>query len=60
MSKRSISQDSVIRAATSLEKNKSQSRRPGKKGSTHADVIDRLDFSGVGPSTRRPPPEDRL
>jgi hypothetical protein len=48
---RSISQDSVVRAATHLEKNKNAGRRTGKKGSMHADVIDRLDFSGVGPST---------
>ena len=38
------------------EKSKS-SKRPGKKGSTHADVIDRLDFSGVGPSASSFPPQ---
>jgi len=26
-------------------------RQKGKKGSMHADIIDRLDFTGVGPST---------
>lgn len=43
ISKRSQSQDN-------MEKGKSSSRTK-KKGSSHADVIDRLDFSGVGPST---------
>ena len=52
--RRSLSQDSVARQAATVEKAKSSSRRnnPQKKGSSHADVIDRLDFSGVGgPST---------
>ena len=31
-----------------MDKGKSNRK---KKGSSHADVIDRLDFSGVGPST---------
>lgn len=44
-----MSQDSVLHAANVLEKSRSKPR--GKKGSVHADVIDRLDFSGVGPST---------
>lgn len=44
-----MSQDSVLHAANALEKAKTKPR--GKKGSVHADVIDRLDFSGVGPST---------
>ena len=43
-----MSQDSVLHAANALEKAKGKPR--GKKGSVHADVIDRLDFSGVGPS----------
>lgn len=47
--RRSMSQDSVLHAANALEKAKAKPR--GKKGSVHADVIDRLDFSGVGPST---------
>lgn len=46
--RRSMSQDSVLHAANALEKAKAKPR--GKKGSAHADVIDRLDFSGVGPS----------
>lgn len=48
--RRSLSQDSVARQAATVEKAKSSSRRnnPQKKGSSHADVIDRLDFSGVG------------
>ena len=47
-SRRSHSQDSVIQVANAVEK----ARRAGKpkKGSSHADVIDRLDFTGVGPS----------
>ena len=50
--RRSLSQDSVLRAANNVEKGKTTTRRPPtKKGSSHADVIDRLDFSGVGPST---------
>lgn len=49
--RRSHSQDSVLRAANTVEKAKASGRPRGtKKGSTHADVIDRLDFSGVGPS----------
>ncbi|OBZ79421.1 Uncharacterized protein YxjH [Grifola frondosa] len=38
---------SVVRAANAVEKSKPSRSR--KKGSSHADVIDRLDFSGVGP-----------
>jgi hypothetical protein len=47
-SRRSYSQDSVTQAANAVEK----SRRGGKskKGSSHADVIDRLDYTSVGPS----------
>lgn len=47
--RRSLSQDSVAQQAAA-DKAKSSSRRngPQKKGSSHADVIDRLDFSGVG------------
>ncbi len=43
--RRSHSSDS-----TPSDKTKSH-RSKGKKGSIHADVIDRLDFTGVGPST---------
>ena len=46
--RRSLSQDST---PVPPVPEKSKSKRSGKKGSTHADVIDRLDFSGVGPST---------
>lgn len=41
----------MVRAAQNVEKSKAAGKRlPTKKGSSHADVIDRLDFSGVGPS----------
>ncbi|TFK56989.1 hypothetical protein OE88DRAFT_1722041 [Heliocybe sulcata] len=48
--RRSHSQDSVIRAAAAADNSKASAgrTRTGKKGSAHADVIDRLDFSGVG------------
>lgn len=32
------------------EKTRSYAKSRAKKGSKHADVIDRLDFTGVGPS----------
>ncbi|KAG6381119.1 hypothetical protein JVT61DRAFT_5517 [Boletus reticuloceps] len=54
--RRSMSQDSVLRAANALEKAKAKPR--GKKGSVHADVIDRLDFSGVGPMFHHDGPFD--
>ncbi|KAF7797752.1 hypothetical protein EIP86_008952 [Pleurotus ostreatoroseus] len=59
-SHRSLSQDSVLRAANTVEKAKATSRRaiPTKKGSSHADVIDRLDFSGVGPMFHHDGPFD--
>lgn len=46
MGRRSHSQDS----GNPADKPK-QSKSRAKKGSQHADVIDRLDFTGVGPST---------
>ncbi|KAJ3525840.1 hypothetical protein NM688_g8342 [Phlebia brevispora] len=57
---RSMSQDTVLRAANTVEKAKATSRRaiPTKKGSSHADVIDRLDFSGVGPMFHHDGPFD--
>ncbi|KAH7883523.1 hypothetical protein F5I97DRAFT_1526133 [Phlebopus sp. FC_14] len=55
-SRRSHSQDSVLHAANALEKAKGKPR--GKKGSMHADVIDRLDFSGVGPMFHHDGPFD--
>jgi len=55
--KRTVSQDSVGRAPVSQEKSKHGGRR-GKKGSVHADVIDRLDFSGVGPMFHHDGPFD--
>jgi hypothetical protein len=48
---RSLSQDSAGLA----DKAKASKTRP-KKGSQHADVIDRLDFTGVGPSMPPFPP----
>ncbi|KAH7929317.1 hypothetical protein BV22DRAFT_1125769 [Leucogyrophana mollusca] len=54
--RRSHSQDSVLQAANALEKSKPKSR--GKKGSMHADVIDRLDFTGVGPMFHHDGPFD--
>lgn len=51
--RRSHSDESVPPAA-SADKSKANARtRTAKKPSVHADVIDRLDFSGVGPSTSR-------
>lgn len=47
-SRRSYSQDSVTQNANVVEKSRRAGK--GKKGSTHADVIDRLDFTGVGQS----------
>ncbi|KAL6309891.1 hypothetical protein BKA93DRAFT_720624, partial [Sparassis latifolia] len=59
VSRRSLSQDSVLRAANTVEKSKTNTRaRAGKKGSSHADVIDRLDFSGVGPMFHHDGPFD--
>ncbi|KAH9944296.1 uncharacterized protein BXZ73DRAFT_39255 [Epithele typhae] len=57
VSRRSHSQDSVVRAANTMDKGKS-SRSSKKKGSAHADVIDRLDFSGVGPMFHHDGPFD--
>ena len=49
--RRSLSQDSGAPPMTVTEKAKAAHRKPPtKRGSSHADVIDRLDFSGVGPS----------
>ncbi|THH34141.1 hypothetical protein EUX98_g156 [Antrodiella citrinella] len=54
--RRSASQDS---APIPPEKDKGKSRRTAaKKGSSHADVIDRLDFSGVGPMFHHDGPFD--
>ncbi|EIW64570.1 uncharacterized protein TRAVEDRAFT_106684, partial [Trametes versicolor FP-101664 SS1] len=58
ISRRSQSQDSVARAANAMEKNKASGRPRPKKGSSHADVIDRLDFSGVGPMFHHDGPFD--
>ncbi|KIK82303.1 hypothetical protein PAXRUDRAFT_832283 [Paxillus rubicundulus Ve08.2h10] len=54
--RRSMSQDSVLHAANALDKAKGKPR--GKKGSVHADIIDRLDFSGVGPMFHHDGPFD--
>ncbi|OCH96073.1 hypothetical protein OBBRIDRAFT_800045 [Obba rivulosa] len=59
--RRSQSQDSVARAVNAADKSKSKTgnrTRIGKKGSSHADVIDRLDFSGVGPMFHHDGPFD--
>ncbi|GJE87653.1 hypothetical protein PsYK624_037360 [Phanerochaete sordida] len=56
--RRSLSQDSVLRAAQTVEKAKVKRTIPTKKGSSHADVIDRLDFSGVGPMFHHDGPFD--
>ncbi|TCD69912.1 hypothetical protein EIP91_005736 [Steccherinum ochraceum] len=54
--RRSASQDST---PVPPEKDKGKARRPAnKKGSSHADVIDRLDFSGVGPMFHHDGPFD--
>jgi hypothetical protein len=51
MSRRSQSEDSVLQAAAALDRAKTSGKsKSSKKGSRHADVIDRLDFTGVGPS----------
>lgn len=55
MGRRSHSQDSV--PAISQERPKSSKSRT-KKGSQHADVIDRLDFTGVGPMFHHDGPFD--
>jgi hypothetical protein len=51
ISRRSQSEDSVLQAAAALDRAKTNGKsKTSKKGSRHADVIDRLDFTGVGPS----------
>lgn len=54
---RSHSEDSVTRAANFVERAKAKSGRP-KKASQHSDVIDRLDFTGVGPMFHHDGPFD--
>lgn len=54
--RRSQSQDSALRAPNTMEKPKPKPH--GKKGSIHADVIDRLDFTGVGPMFHHDGPFD--
>ncbi|PVF99909.1 hypothetical protein CPB86DRAFT_267328 [Serendipita vermifera] len=50
--RRSASQDEVLKAAAAAEKARAAKASKGnKKGGTHVDVIDRLDYSGVGPAT---------
>lgn len=48
--KRAVSQDSVDPVTVEP---RSRSGKAKKKSSQHADVIDRLDFTGVGPSAYR-------
>ncbi|EJD04085.1 uncharacterized protein FOMMEDRAFT_155219 [Fomitiporia mediterranea MF3/22] len=55
--RRSYSQDSATRAAAAMEKSRKAGAK-NKKGSTHADVIDRLDFTGVGPMFHHDGPFD--
>ncbi|KAI0788494.1 Pal1 cell morphology protein-domain-containing protein [Abortiporus biennis] len=55
--RRTISQDGATRPNNAADKAKGTSRKP-KKGSSHADVIDRLDFSGVGPMFHHDGPFD--
>ncbi|TFK41229.1 hypothetical protein BDQ12DRAFT_431034 [Crucibulum laeve] len=52
--RRSHSQDS----GNIVEKSRSGKSRTSKKGSQHADVIDRLDFTGVGPMFHHDGPFD--
>lgn len=56
-SRRSHSQDSGLQV-TAVERSKSGGKKTAKKGSSHADVIDRLDFSGVGPMFHHDGPFD--
>lgn len=49
-SRRSYSQDSVTQTANIADKSRKAGKSGTKKGSSHADVIDRMDFTGVGPS----------
>lgn len=49
-SRRSYSQDSVTQAANNTDRSRKTGKTGTKKGSSHADVIDRMDFTGVGPS----------
>lgn len=53
--RRSLSQDSTPAPPVP---EKSKSKRPGKKNSAYADVIDRLDVSGVGPRFHHDGPFD--
>ncbi|KAJ2920175.1 hypothetical protein MD484_g134, partial [Candolleomyces efflorescens] len=53
--RRSHSQDN---AAPVQEKSRSSGKHRSKKGSQHADVIDRLDFTGVGPMFHHDGPFD--
>lgn len=52
---RSQSHDAVLLAAQAVEKNKKTTK---KKGSQHADVIDRLDFTGIGAMVHHDGPFD--
>ena len=50
-----MSQDQVVAAAASLEKHRkakaSSKNKNGERTGLHVDVIDRLDYSGVGPAS---------
>jgi hypothetical protein len=53
-----MSQDHVIAAAASLDKQRKAkaSAKKGEKAGLHVDVIDRLDYSSVGPASTYPEP----
>ncbi|THH11212.1 hypothetical protein EW145_g808 [Phellinidium pouzarii] len=57
-SRRSYSQDSVNVTQTVTASTGDKTRKSGKKGSSHADVIDRLDFTGNGPMFHHDGPFD--
>lgn len=48
-----MSQDQVVAAAASLDKQRKAktSAKKGEKAGHHVDVIDRLDYSAVGPAS---------
>ncbi|THH20235.1 hypothetical protein EW146_g1079 [Bondarzewia mesenterica] len=56
--RRSHSDDSVPQTASTEKARTTGRSKPPKKGSVHADVIDRLDFSGVGPMFHHDGPFD--
>ncbi|TFY82327.1 hypothetical protein EWM64_g1685 [Hericium alpestre] len=57
VTRRSHSEDTVPQHAAA-DKGKSNGKKAPKKGSVHADVIDRLDFTGMGPMFHHDGPFD--